>query len=274
MNAFFAKSYHGCLLWYAFFMIIVSNWKAYVDTREKAEALIKKAKRARGKRTFLNTSIIPIIAPPFPLIGLLGKKISPLQIAAQDVSDVGTGSGTGEVTARLLRDIGVTHVIIGHSERRLRGETDEMVHEKILRAFSEGLSPILCIGERVRDKDAVYLSFLREQIHTACRDIPLKEAKKLIIAYEPVWAIGKSAGEAMRPDELEETVLYIRKILSECLPERLSLSIPVLYGGSVEADNAFLLIKQGRIQGLLVGRGSVDTEAYDALVKSLTEIKK
>jgi len=252
-------------------MLIVSNWKAYVDTEKRAEELIRVAKRITKKRSFQNTLFVPVLAPPFPLLGVYRKRISPLSCASQDVSNIAPGSGTGEVTARLLRALGVSYVIIGHSERRKNGETDSLVREKTQRALEENLIPIVCIGENFRDEHGQYLSELRTQIRAIFEDLDVRLAKKIIIAYEPVWAIGKGAGGAMQPDDLEEMVLYIRKCISEHIPERSALQLPILYGGSVLAENAFLLVKQGRVQGLLIGRSGVESDAYQELVKALSK---
>ena len=188
--------------------------------------------------------------------------------AAQDLTRTAGGASTGEVTAGLLRELGVAYAIIGHSERRALGETDEIVAEKTRNALQSKIVPIICVGERDRDEDGKYLAFLRSQIHAVFSILSPKERLQVVIAYEPIWAIGKPANQAITPNDLTEMMLYIRKILSSYIPGTASKKVRVLYGGSVEANNAKDLISGSGIDGLLVGRASVDSDTFSALVKA------
>jgi triosephosphate isomerase len=247
-------------------MLIVANWKAYVDTRERAKKLFAVAKR-------LATSVKRvkiILAPSAPYLGLLaiGNR-SRILFAGQDISTTTIGSATGEVTGTSLKNAGATHVIIGHSERRALGETDEIIRDKVRRAIANGLSPIVCVGETERDHDARYLMFIKKQIASVFAPLSPQERMKVVVAYEPVWVIGKSAHDALPERELGEMVLYIRKILGEYLKGRSAQKIPVLYGGSVEAGNIRSLAGGSSVDGFLVGHASADPIAFTALVKAL-----
>jgi len=245
---------------------VVANWKAYVEDIARAKKLVAIAKRlGRTKK------VIIVLAPPAPLLGALsvGNR-SPVVFAAQDISATTGGAHTGEATAQAYTAAGASYAIIGHSERREAGETDATVAEKLAHAIAHGLTPILCVGESSRDSDGRYLSFVRDQITNALSGLLPKERFLVVIAYEPLWAIGKTASEAARPDELGEMVLYIRKVLAELLPGKSSARSRVLYGGSVEAENVRGLAGASGVDGFLVGRASADTTVFEALVKALS----
>jgi triosephosphate isomerase len=247
-------------------MIIAGNWKAYVESKAKAKALVTAAKNVAGR-----PGVEIILAPPAPYLGLLavGNRTK-VQFAAQDVSETTGGAQTGEITAAALSELGVTYAIIGHSERRARGETDAVIAEKLQHAFAQGITPILCIGERERDPEARYLSFLRTQISTAFTPLTAKQRLSVIIAYEPIWAIGKTAAEAITPTDLTEMILYIRKALGDFVPGKSASRVAILYGGSIEATNARALASGTGIDGFLVGHASADPKTFTALVKSVS----
>ncbi|MDB5245154.1 MAG: triosephosphate isomerase [Parcubacteria group bacterium] len=247
-------------------MIIAANWKAYVESVAKAKALLVSAKRAAVK-----PGIEIILAPPAPLLGLLvADNKSKVAFASQDISDTTGGAATGETTAALLSGMGVTYTILGHSERRAMGETDTVVASKVGHALAQGLTPIVCIGERERDAEAHYLQGLRTQIGAVYEPLSPKERMRIVIAYEPIWAIGKDASEAINAHDLQEMVLYIRKVLGDYLPGRASEATKILYGGSVEPGNARELAGGSDINGFLVGHASVDAATFTALVKAVS----
>ena len=245
-------------------MLIVANWKAYVDTAEKAKKLV-----AAGKRLAQHADIA--LAMPAPYIGMFanGPK-SKLALAAQDVSISTGGADTGEITASTLASLGVAYVVVGHSERRAKGETDEMILEKVKRALAQNITPILCVGETERDEDAKYLNSVRAQVAAVFAGLSQKERLSLIVAYEPIWAIGKTAAESIQPVDLEEMVLYIRKVIGEYLPGKSPSKVRILYGGSTEPANIRALAGGGRVDGFLVGHASVDVPTFTALVKAVS----
>ncbi len=247
-------------------MLIVANWKAYVEDLGKAKKLF-----ATSKRLSRLQGIRIVLAPPAPFLGALAARNGSLvAFAAQDISETTGGATTGEVTAGAYGAVGATYVIVGHSERRARGETDEIVAEKLAHAIAYGLTPILCIGEHERDVEGRYLSYLREQLTTELDSLDPKERAKVIVAYEPLWAIGKTASSAIKPNDLAEMILYIRKVLAELLPGKSSSRSLVLYGGSVEPNDVRDLAAHSGVDGFLVGHASVDPHVFSLLVRQLT----
>ena len=247
-------------------MIIVANWKAYIEDVAVAKMLVSLAKRLSS-----DTKAELVLAPSAPMVGLLAKgNRSKVKFSAQDVSETLGGAATGEVTAQAYASVGVTHTTIGHSERRARGETDAVILAKVQHALAQGLIPILCVGETSRDAEARYLSFIRAQIASVFEPLSQKERMQVIVAYEPIWAIGKTATESITPVDLTEMVLYIRKVLGEYLPHKAPARVPILYGGSVEPANARSLAGGSGIDGFLVGHASVNPETFSALVKAVS----
>lgn len=247
-------------------MLIVGNWKAYIESLSKAKRLY-----AASKRLGQSGKISIVLAPPAPYLGSLASgNRSKVEFAVQDVSATLGGATTGEVTAEAAADAGATYAIIGHSERRAMGDTDAIVLSKVQHALAHGLTPILCIGESVRDEDAAYLTQLRHQVSTVFAALSPKERTQMIIAYEPIWAIGKNASDAITPADLNEMVLYIQKMLGEYLPGKASSKVLILYGGSVEPGNIRALAAGTSIDGFLVGRASSDVTTFGALVKALS----
>lgn len=247
-------------------MLIVANWKAYVESRAKAKSLFRAARRISSKLPKSVSQIV--IAPPAPYLGLLaaGNK-SKVRFAAQDISNTTGGAHTGEVTAAALKELGVTYTLVGHSERRAAGETDTTIASKAAHALAQGIIPILCIGEAVRDEDATYLHGLRAQIDAVYTTLTPEERAQVIIAYEPLWAIGKSAAEAINPVDLAEMILYLRKVLSTYVPAG---KTKILYGGSVEPGNIRMLAGGSGIDGFLIGHASTDVTSFSALAKAVS----
>jgi triosephosphate isomerase (TIM) len=246
-------------------MLIVANWKAYVEDMKKAKKLF-----TVSKRLVRTTDFDIVLAPPAPLLGALAaNNRSRVAFSAQDISATTGGALTGEATASAYAAAGVSYAIVGHSERRARGDTDSIIAEKLARAFANGLIPILCVGERERDDDGRYLAFLREELTAAFAVLTPKERAKVIVAYEPVWAIGKNASDAITSNDLAEMALYIRKVLSEFLPGKAPYRSRILYGGSVEPENIRALSEGAGVDGFLIGHASVEPDTFAELVKRL-----
>ncbi len=244
-------------------MLIIANWKAYVDDIGKAKKLVSISKKlAREAQCGI------VLAPSAPFLSALAEKNkSKVAFAAQDVSLTLGGAKTGEATARMFSSAGASYAIIGHSERRAAGDTDAVISEKIVHALAANLIPVLCVGEHERDHDGRYLSFVRNEITAALMPLSPKERARVIIAYEPLWAIGKTAEHAIGPNDLAEMMLYIRKVLAELLPGKSSARTLVLYGGSVEPGNIRDLAAASNADGFLIGHASVDEHAFAELVK-------
>ncbi len=245
-------------------MLIVANWKAYVEDFTKAKKLFTASKKlAKGKCSI-------VLAPPAPLLGILSaRNKSKVAFAAQDVSATTGGAKTGEATAQAYAAAGATYAIVGHSERRTAGDNDVIVAAKLVHALAHGLTPILCVGENERDDDGHYLATVREELTVALGPLTIKERAEVIVAYEPLWAINKSASLAIKSNDLSEMVLYVRKVLAELLVGKSSAHSIVLYGGSVEPGNIRDLAVSSGVDGFLVGHASVDPHIFTMLVKQL-----
>lgn len=246
-------------------MIIVANWKAYVEEYAKAKKLFEVSKKLSR-----DVECDIVLAPPAPFLGALAlRNKSKVAFAAQDISTTTGGAQTGEITAQAYSSTGATYAIVGHSERRAAGETNAIIAEKLSHALAHGITPILCVGESKRDDEGQYLSEVREELTSVIESLTQKERSKIIVAYEPMWAIGKNAEAAIKPNDLSEMVLYIRKVLAELLPGKNSLHSFVLYGGSVEVGNVRDLAANSGVDGFLVGHESVDPRTFKLLVKQL-----
>jgi triosephosphate isomerase len=246
-------------------MIVVANWKAYVEDGNRAKKLF-----ALGKRLTTATKVQIVLAPPAPFLGLLApKNLSKVQFAAQDISTTTGGAHTGEYTASMVASLGAKYAIIGHSERRAAGETNEIIAQKVGHALAHGLTPIICVGEKVRDTEGRYLSQVRTDIAAALHEVSPSRRASVILAYEPVWAIGKSVDDAITSADLTEMVLYIRKVLTELGTAKTAEYTTVLYGGSVEPENIRGLAGGSAVDGFLIGRATVDKDMFTGLVKAL-----
>ncbi|MBC8465122.1 MAG: triosephosphate isomerase [Parcubacteria group bacterium] len=252
---------------------IIANWKMNPATHVDAKKLATKSKSlGKGlKKTTL------VACPPFPFLSdVVAPHTKGYAYGAQDVSLHASGSHTGDVAASQIVSLKASYVIVGHSERRAKGESDVEVATKVRVALSVGLTPIVCVGERERDDEARYLLTLREQIHASLEGVSPRDFGKIIIAYEPVWAIGGDT--ANTPDDTVETILFIRKTLMELTSEKTALSIPMLYGGSVDDTNAAGFLAKDEINGLLIGRASRDPKKLARIIeaseKRNSQIKK
>lgn len=207
------------------------------------------------------------IAPPLIYIGALSELAGPQKIdfVAQDVSVHDGGAHTGEVGATMLRSHKVMCAIVGHSERRGAGETDEEVNLKLKSLLAVKSSVILCVGERERDGGGQYFNVVESQLQNALADISKSDIKRVIVAYEPVWAIG--TGVNAKPEDVEEMRLFINKVLSDLYDRDTADRTRVLYGGSVTPENTESLLKTGKIDGFLVGGSSLEAKKFVEIVR-------
>ena len=208
-----------------------------------------------------------VIAPPFPYLREVASK-SKLAVAAQNCADHEKGAYTGEVAPSMLLDCGARYVILGHSERRsMYGDTDNVVAKKLAIAIGAGLVPVLCIGEELRVREAEQVAtFLSAQLRAAA-EAALEKAPEIVIAYEPVWAIG--TGRNASGIMVAETVAIIREALGRFWPQRFAKGAPILYGGSVTPDNVQDLETSGHIDGYLVGGASLDAAKFTAILRAM-----
>ncbi len=234
------------------------------EAREFFSALKRRMKRI--KKTEL------IICPPFVFLETLSKLIEPklpLRLGAQDVSHKDSGPFTGEIGASMIKNLGGEYVIVGHSERRALGETDEQVNRKLKAALKGHLKVVLCFGEKVRDNDGKFFEFLRNQIRSAFSGVKKSSLRSIIIAYEPVWAIGKSEREYLKGEELYQMTIFIRKVLSDMHGKRAAWTPKIIYGGSVTAFNVLDVVTAGRVDGILPGRSSLNPQEMGEILKIL-----
>ncbi|KND48722.1 MAG: triose-phosphate isomerase [Parcubacteria bacterium C7867-003] len=246
--------------------LIVGNWKMNPVEVEDAREIVQTVKRAGSK---LKKSQV-VVCPPFVYTSLFLKKSSNFFLGAQNANHEMLGSFTGEVSYSMLYQLGVRFVILGHSERRKMGETDELINRKVKSVVNGGMSAIVCVGESSRDHNGDYLEFIKKQIHVALTDIPKKLLSQVVIAYEPIWAVG--APTAMSPRDLHEMSIYIRKVLNDMFGIA-SLDARVIYGGAVDKVNAEELIREGNVSGFLVGRQSLVPKDFIEIMKAVDATK-
>src|SRR6185312_12507826 len=189
-------------------------------------------------------------------------------LAVQDISPAQNGTHTGMLTPDILKSFGTKLAIIGHSERRALGETDALVSEKVSVALKSGIVPLVCVGEAVRDHEGNYFEFVSEQLkHSLASVTRAADAQKIIVAYEPIWAIGKKATGVVEPADLSQMIIFIKKVLTEMFDRKTAEKIAILYGGSVDAQNAPVLAATGT-RGFLVGRASLDAKAFAGIAEA------
>ncbi len=245
--------------------IIAGNWKMH-KTEQEAFRLASDLKR----RLAHVEAVKVVICPPFTSLSSAKKAIedSKLLLGAQNMCWEEEGAYTGEISPPMLLGTGCAYVILGHSERRSYfSETDESVNSKVKSALEFGLSPIICVGEKLEQREANKTEQIVEnQVEGAFRDLDAEQAEKTVIAYEPVWAIG--TGRTATPQQANEVHLYIRELLSLRFSKGCSEKINILYGGSVKPENSRELLNMPEIDGALVGGASLDAEAFEKIVKS------
>ncbi len=234
----------------------------------EAKKLLEATKRAAD----LAPGVSVVVAPPSLYLRELrvsykGKKIT---FAAQNAHSDQGGAHTGEISMRQVKDAHAAYVLVGHAERRAAGETNEDTRKKITSALTAGLVPIFCIGETKRSGDGEHFEFVRAQILTGLGDTPPAKISKIIIAYEPVWAIGATA--AMSPRDMHEMAIFIRKTIVD-LHGPAGHSIKILYGGSIEDTNAPDMLMHGDVDGLLVGRASTEPARITLLLQAIGSAK-
>lgn len=247
--------------------LIVANWKMNPATLKEAKKLLDATRKAADASR--NTTVV--VAPPSIFLRALrdaykGKRLS---FAAQHVHFEKSGSYTGEISLPQVKDSKCTYVIIAHAERRQRGETDEDAKKKVLAAIEARVTPILCVGETRRTQDGEHYTFVRNQLTAALRDVPPAKISSVVIAYEPVWAIG--AERPMSPREMHEMAIFIRKTIVE-MHGQAGMNARILYGGAIDETNAAQMLTEGDVSGLLIGRASVEPARFKALIETVSEL--
>jgi len=251
--------------------IIAGNWKMHKTTSEAIELV-------NGlRRNFVDDIGIDIVVcPPFTALSDVGEIIqdSLIQLGAQDMHWEDKGAFTGEISPLMLKDLGVKYVIIGHSERRqFFGETNETVNKKVRTALKHKLIPIMCVGETLEErKRGETFEVVKNHVEKGLEKIELEDPNNLVIAYEPVWAIG--TGINATPQQAEEVQNYIRKLLEEIFNKEYAEAIRIQYGGSVKPDNIEELMREEDVDGALVGGASLDLFAFTEIVRKAEMVFK
>jgi triosephosphate isomerase len=246
--------------------LVIGNWKMNVMIVPEAKKLVQSVKRKTTKVRKTDIIFCPPAIYLHTLSGMKGK----YKLGAQNVSADDMGAHTGEISALQLRQFGVSYVIVGHSERRKDGETDEMVSKKIQHVLRAGMTPIVCIGEWKRDDEGAYLGFIKNQIIKCLTGVTKSQISDVIVMYEPVWCI--SPHKAMNGHEIHEMVLYMRKCLRDMFGTYAD-AVQVIYGGSVSPDNAEDIFKNGMADGVLPGRDSLDAVKFSEIAKIADSLK-
>ena len=248
--------------------LVIGNWKM----NPANVTAVTQLTRAIGKAVKKYPDVSVAIAPPFPFISTCNKVAPGVGLVAQTMHDQALGAFTGEVSPSMLAGLGVRGVIIGHSERRAMGESDEMVAKKVLSALKYKLTPVVCVGEVTRDPNGNFFTHIESQIFSAFSGIPKTKFKEVVIAYEPIWAIG--TGNTATADDVVEMQLFITKVLAKHFTRAVVPQVRVIYGGSVNEKNVAELWGTGHVNGFLVGGASLNADAFKMIIATVANSKK
>ena len=243
---------------------ICGNWKMNTD-RAGAVALAAGTAKAACEVKGVEVGVAP---PACYLEAVLAVTSgNPLVVAAQNMHFEAGGAFTGEVAGPMLKDLGCRYVILGHSERRhIFGETDEFISKKVHAAFKFGLKPILCVGEKIEERQANETeAVVRRHVTCGFAGLSKEQAREVVIAYEPVWAIG--TGLTATPGQAQEVHAFIRNLLTKLYDAALAQAVRIQYGGSVKPDNTYDLMRQTDIDGALVGGASLKADGFTTIIK-------
>ena len=255
--------------------LIIANWKMNPTSRKEAEQLFDKV--TRGVKGVKNVEVV--FCPPFVYLALAKQALN-VKLGGQNCYFEQKGTYTGEVSPVMLKEVGCKYVIVGHSERKKYfGETDEIINKKVKAALKAGLDVVLCIGEDSRDSFDTRGHWTREldpvlkdQIRGALAGVSKSQVERIVVVYEPVWAIGSgktNAGDAATPDDVFSAKIFIKKTIGDMYDRKTADKIRVLYGGSTDSKNAEGFIRDGQADGLLVGGSSLKADEFVKMVKSI-----
>ncbi len=244
--------------------IIAGNWKMNKTVGEAINFI----RELKGLLSGINDVEI-VVAPPFTALFAVGKELhgSSIKLSAQNLHWEEKGAYTGEISPLMLKELDCKYVIIGHSERRQYfGESDEIINRKIKAALKNGIKPIFCIGETLLERESgETFNVIKRQLESGLKDIKKEEIKEMVIAYEPVWAIG--TGRTATPEQAEEAHGFVRERLRTLYSKEGSQSIRIQYGGSVTPENIKGLMAKENIDGALVGGASLTAETFSRIVR-------
>jgi triosephosphate isomerase len=246
---------------------VAGNWKMNTNSRTSVE-LVKRI--AAGSVETAGQSVTVAVCPPFVYLQAVAQALSSSNIAvgAQDMYFEPEGAFTGEISSAMLKDVGCSYCLCGHSERRhIIGESDELINKKVAAAVGGGLLPVLCVGELLEEREASQTDHVvTRHVKEGLAGLSAEKLRAVTIAYEPVWAIG--TGRTATPEQAQEVHDFIRKLLAQMYDGRLAEEIRILYGGSVKPGNAADLMAQKDIDGLLVGGASLKADDFLAIIQA------
>ena len=248
--------------------LVVANWKANPDTLKMARENLSAIKKISVKFKNIET----IVCPPVIFLESL-KSSKPVILGAQDFFPEARGAFTGSVGYSALLETKIKYAIVGHSERRATGEDNILINKKVKTALAVGVRPILCVGESKRDPNLEYLGLLKLQLSEGFKDVPKSRVKDVVVAYEPIWAIGANAKRNAKPSEIEEIVILIKRIVGDIYKTSSVPPIKVLYGGSVNANDARDILEESGVDGLLVGHASLTPKIFGEIIRIASETK-
>ena len=243
---------------------IAGNWKMNKTNQEAKELVEGLVKELSGI-----DSVDIVVCPPFTALSDVKSVIdgSNIALGAQNMYFEEKGAFTGEISPLMLKDVGCEYVILGHSERRgIFGEKSDLIEKKVISAFDHGLTPILCVGETLSEREAGdTFKVVEGELRNELKSLSKEQMKKVVIAYEPIWAIG--TGKSATSSDAKEVIDFIRKILADMFDNEVKDSVRILYGGSVKPDNISSFMKEETIDGALVGGASLKVDSFSAIVK-------
>jgi len=245
--------------------LIIGNWKLHPATHKQALTLATGVVSKHQKATAPYVGIAPTAVHLSGVAAVV--KNTGVLVGAQTVSAFAEGAHTGEQSIGQLKNAGATFVIIGHSERRAAGETDQEVAQKTLVTLAAKVIPVVCVGESKRDKNGDFYKLVETQLKAVVKDLTPTQLKKVVIAYEPIWAIG--TGKTATADDVKEMQLFIEKVLTKLHDRDTAQSVRLLYGGSVKPHNAKELHDIGGMNGFLVGGASLKAADFIAITKAV-----
>ncbi|MCK5032664.1 MAG: triose-phosphate isomerase [Calditrichia bacterium] len=246
-------------------IVIAGNWKMYKSNSE-AKELVEELKNKTND--IIKTRMI--VCPPYTALSIAAELVkgTNIQVGAQNMYWEQQGAFTGEISTEMIKSTGATFVLIGHSERRqFFGETDETVNKKLKAALQSGLNPIVCIGETLEERESgVTNDVVGKQVEKALADISTESMKKVVLAYEPIWAIG--TGKTATPEQAQDVHKFIRSVLYKLYSTEVGDEIVIQYGGSVKPENASELLSQPDIDGALVGGACLKADSFSAIINA------
>lgn len=249
--------------------LVVANWKANPDTLKLAKENLNSTKKFAAKYKNVET----VVCPPTIFLESLKSSAKPVILGSQDFFPEASGAHTGSTGYAALLETKIKYAIIGHSERRAMGEDNIFINKKVKAALATGVKPILCVGESKRDPNLEYLGLLKLQLSEAFKEVPKSRVKDVVVAYEPVWAIGDGAKRDAKPTEIEEIIIFIKRVIGDIYKTSSVPPVKIIYGGSVSTNNAEDILKISGADGFLVGRASLTPKVFGEIIRIAGEFK-